>query len=353
MRVDKYLENALIKQDATLVPKQEIVISSRVRLARNLDDKRFPAYMNDGERELLITELKPIITKIEAAGIGKLDFFLLSEIGQLERRVLVEKHLFSLNMAKSTKKGAFAVSGDESLSLLVAEEDHLRIQAILPGLQLREAFTMADLVDDAIAKEVSYAFDDNYGYLTSCPTNVGTGIRASVMLHLPALVLSKQISKVIEAASQVGLIFRGIYGEGSEPLGNLFQISNQVTLGISESEIIQNLQGVVEEVIKLEGTTRQQIMEQSQERFADQIGRTYGILANAIIMSSKEATRRLSDLRLGTSLGMIEGLSPRDVDELFVRTQPGFLQYKAGRVLNEHERDIERAKIIRERIRNK
>lgn len=353
MMVDKYLENALIKQDATVIPKQEVVISSRVRLARNLHDIRFPAHMNDAERELLIDKLKEVISDSEIAAVEKLDFFSLKEIGPLERLALVEKHLFSLNMAESVKDGAFAVSEDESLSLLIGEEDHLRIQAILPGLQLQEAVAKADQIDDAIAKKVTYAFDENYGYLTSCPTNVGTGMRASVMLHLPALVLSKQVNKVIEVAARVGLIFRGIYGEGSEPLGNLFQISNQVTLGMSEVEIIENLQDFVEETIKLEVTRREQVVEQGQEAFADQVGRTFGILTNAIIMSSKEAAKRLSDLRLGASLGMVEGISPRDVDELFVRIQPGFLQYKIGRALNEHERDVERAKVIRERIGNK
>lgn len=353
MKVDKYLENALIKQDATVVPKQEVVISSRIRLARNLYDNRFPMYMNNEERGQLIDKLRDVITNIEITEIGQFDFFALNEIDRLKRRALVEKHLFSLNLANSTEDGAFVVSEDESLSILIAEEDHLRIQAILPGLQLKEAMSKANLIDDAISKEVTYAFDDNYGYLTCCPTNVGTGIRASVMLHLPALVLSKQINKVIEGASQVGLVFRGIYGEGSEPLGNLFQISNQVTLGMSEYEIIENLQAVVEEIIKIERARRQQFMEQSQEKYSDQIVRSYGILANAVIMSSKEATTRLSDLRLGASLGLIDGLSPRDVDEILVRIQPGFLQYKYGRILNEDERDIERARVIRQRIGNK
>ncbi len=353
MKVDKYLRNALIQPYATVVPEQDIVISSRIRLARNLRDYRFPAYMTANEREQLIAKLKQVVANLDIAGIGKLDFFLLREIDQLERQALVEKHLFSLNMANSAEAGAFAVNESESLSLLIAEEDHLRIQAILPGLQLKTASIMADSIDDAIAAVIVYAFDENYGYLTCCPTNVGTGIRASVMLHLPALVISKQIRKVIEAASQVGLVFRGIYGEGSEPLGNLFQISNQVTLGMSEHEIIENLQGVVEQVIELERRGRQQLMEQNREKFTDQIGRTYGILANATIMSSKEATARLSDLRFGASLELVGALSPRDVDELFVQIQPGFLQYQVGRALNEQERDIERANIIRGRIRNR
>ena len=189
MKVDKYLRNALIQPYATVVPEQDIVISSRIRLARNLRDYRFPAYMTANEREQLIAKLKQVVANLDIAGIGKLDFFLLREIDQLERQALVEKHLFSLNMANSAEAGAFAVNESESLSLLIAEEDHLRIQAILPGLQLKTASIMADSIDDAIAAVIVYAFDENYGYLTCCPTNVGTGIRASVMLHLPALVI--------------------------------------------------------------------------------------------------------------------------------------------------------------------
>ncbi len=353
MSVDKYLQSALIGSDADLAPANDIVISSRVRLARNLRDYRFPAHITASERDQLIGELTRIVADLEVDGIGGLDVFAISELGLMERQALVEKHLLSLNIANAVEAGAFAVNEDETVSLMIGEEDHLRIQAILPGLNIREAAELADALDNALCEQVDYAYDEKYGFLTSCPTNVGTGIRASVMLHLPALVVTKQINKIIGAATQVGLTVRGIYGEGSEPLGNLFQISNQVTLGRSEEEIILNLQGVVEQVIELERQRQQELLNNNRSEIVDQIQRNYGILANATIINSKEATERLSDLRLGAALDLIEGLSPRTVDELFVRIQPGYLQYVAGTELNEQERDVERAKIIRNRISNR
>ena len=353
MKVDKYLNNALIGINEKQIPENDIVISSRVRLARNLRDFRFPAYITANEREQLIAELKRVIIETDFAEIGRLDFFEIGELSRMERLALVEKHLLSLDMVNAVEAGAFAVSEDETISLLVAEEDHLRIQAILPGLNLERTAKLADTIDNKIAEKVEYAYDDKFGFLTSCPTNVGTGIRSSVMLHLPALVMTKQINKIIEAAVQVGLTVRGIYGEGSEPLGNLFQVSNQVTLGMSEEEIILNLQGVVEQVIELERKRRQEILTNNRAQFVDQILRNYGILANATIISSKEATVRLSELRLGIALKLIDQLSLRDVDELFVKIQPGYLQYVTGSELNESERDIERAKIIRKRISNR
>ena len=271
MSVDKYLESALIGAMDEQAPANDIVISSRVRLARNLRDYRFPAHISASERDQLIAELTRIIGGIELAGIGELDIFAISELGVMERQALVEKHLISLGLANATEAGAFALNADEAVSILIGEEDHLRIQAILPGLNIKQAAELADALDNALCEQVDYAYDEKYGFLTSCPTNVGTGIRASVMVHLPALVVTKQINKIIEAATQVGLTVRGIYGEGSESVGNLFQISNQVTLGRSEEEIILNLQGVVEQVIELERQRQQELLNNNRTEIVDQI----------------------------------------------------------------------------------
>jgi protein arginine kinase len=205
-------------------------------------------------------------------------------------------------------------------------------------------------LDDIFESQLDYAYDEKRGYLTSCPTNVGTGIRASVMIHLPALVLTQQINRILSAITQVGLAVRGLYGEGSEATGNLFQISNQITLGQSEEEIIDNLYSVVRQIIEHERAARVRLMEESRHRLSDRVNRSYGILSHAIIMDSKEAAQRLSDVRLGIDLGIIKQLSARVLNELMVMTQPGFLQQYAGQKLSPEERDIRRAQLIRERF---
>jgi len=210
---------------------------------------------------------------------------------------------------------------------------------------------LANRIDDIFEAELEYAFDEKRGYLTSCPTNVGTGLRASVMMHLPALVLTQQINRLLSAITQVGLAVRGIYGEGSEAMGNLFQISNQITLGQSEEEILDNLYRVAKQIISHERTARQKLLAESRDRLIDRVNRSYGILANAHIMDSKEAVQRLSDVRLGMDLGLIRtNVTPLVVNELIVMAQPGFLQQLAGGMLSTEERDIRRAEIIRSKL---
>src|SRR5690606_2870971 len=225
-------------------------------------------------------------------------------------QVLVEKHLISPALANESRCGALILDRTESVSIMVNEEDHLRIQCLYSGFQVKEAWDKASRIDDLFEEAVDYAFDETRGYLTSCPTNVGTGIRASVMMHLPALVMTKQINRILQAVTQVGLAVRGLYGEGSEALGNLFQISNQITLGQSEEEIIDNLHNVARQILEHEKAARQRLLAESRIRLEDRICRSYGTLRHAVVMDSKEAAQRLSDVRLGIDLGLIREVPP-------------------------------------------
>jgi protein arginine kinase len=274
----------------------------------------------------------------------------MKDLTDLEKRVLVEKHLISPMLAEESRYGAVLLSKDESVSIMINEEDHIRIQVLFPGLQLEKAWQLANQIDDWLEKHLTFAFDDQHGYLTSCPTNVGTGIRASVMVHLPALAMTQQLSRLLPAITQVGLAVRGIYGEGSEALGQLYQVSNQVTLGQSEEEILSNLQGVVRQIIEHEHVARRRLQEVSPIQLEDRVHRSYGILSHSRIIDSKEAMKRLSDVRLGIDLGLIHGVSANVMNELMVMTQPGFLQQYAGQHLNAEQRDIRRARLIRERL---
>lgn len=223
----------------------EIVISSRMRIARNLEHLPFPMLASLEQSEEVLELLAPVFHEEAAADFGSFQLLKLDEVNELDKKVLVEKHLISPNLANDSRSAAVLLNEDESVSIMINEEDHLRIQCLFPGLQVREAWERATAIDDIFEAAVNYAFDDKRGYLTSCPTNVGTGLRASVMLHLPALVMTHQINRILSAVNQVGLTVRGIYGEGSEAVGNIFQISNQITLGQTESEIIENLHSVV------------------------------------------------------------------------------------------------------------
>ena len=332
----------------------DIVISTRVRVARNLQHLPFPLLATNQQSGEVLDRLTGVLNDgKEFEDLGPLHTIRLDDIDDLDKRVLVEKHLISPNLANESRNGAVILNEDESVSIMINEEDHLRIQCLYPGFQVREAWEKATELDDLFEGKVDYAFDDKRGYLTSCPTNVGTGLRASVMMHLPALVMTQQINRILSAVSQVGLTVRGMYGEGSEAVGNLFQISNQITLGQTESEIIDNLHSVVLQIIEHEKNARERLMNESRLRITDRVMRSYGILSYAAVMESKEAAQRLSDVRLGVDLGLLEGPSVSVMNELNVMTQPGFLQKKYGNTMNPGERDVYRAKLIRETLANK
>jgi protein arginine kinase len=334
-------------------PDSDIVTSSRVRLARNLKDYPFPILATISQNQQVIDQVRGVIDTEEFAKLGSYEVIPLDHVPPLEKRVLVEKHLISPNLANESSNAAVALSKDEGVSIMINEEDHLRIQCLFPGFQLREAWRLADRIDDIFEQSLDLAFDERRGFLTSCPTNVGTGIRASVMMHLPALVITQQINRILGAVNQIGLVVRGIYGEGSEVAGNLFQISNQITLGHSEEEIIDSLYSVARQLIEHERAARHSLLEQSRLQIEDRLCRSYGILANARVIESKEAAVRLSDIRLGIDMGIISDLSPHIMNELMVMIQPGFLQLYAGKELSPEQRDARRAKMIREKLTKK
>jgi protein arginine kinase len=351
MSLQRFINQALSDWMKGGGPEADIVISSRIRLARNLTDIPFPMVATKEQLETVIHRLADILERSKGnEALGRLELVRMDALNALQRKVLVEKHLISPQLAGEARAGAVVLSQNESISIMLNEEDHLRIQCLFPGFQLQEAWNQANSIDDWLEMNLDYAFDEKRGYLTSCPTNVGTGLRASVMVHLPALVMTKQMNRILPAINQLGLVVRGIYGEGSEALGNIFQISNQITLGRSEQEIIEDLGNVVKQLIDQERKARERMMESSRLMLEDKIYRSYGILANARVIESKEAMQRISDVRLGIDLGLLPGVSATILNELIVLTQPGFLQQYAGQMLSPEERDIRRAKLIRERL---
>ncbi|WP_096156020.1 MULTISPECIES: protein arginine kinase [Bacillus] len=348
MSLEKFLNLALSSWMNDEGPASDIVLSSRVRLARNLEDINYPTVASNEESKGIVE----LLTKemVESALFKELELVTISDLKPVEKRVLVEKHLISPHLAEDSPYGACLLSQDESISIMLNEEDHIRIQCLFPGLQLEEALIVAQELDDAIEEKVDYAFDEKYGYLTSCPTNVGTGLRASVMMHLPALVLTQQMNRIVPAINQLGLVVRGIYGEGSEALGNIFQISNQITLGKSEEDIVEDLLSVVNQLITQERSAREALLKTSHIQLEDRVFRSYGVLVNSRIIETKEAAKCLSDVRLGIDLGLIKQVSKTILNELMIVTQPGFLQQYAGGPLRPNERDIRRATLIRERL---
>ncbi|WP_374987793.1 protein arginine kinase [Paenibacillus sp. R14(2021)] len=331
-------------------PDADVVISSRIRIARNLTGHPFPMLATTQQAHDVMEQLTAVADTDKLQEYGEFETIELAHLSELERRVLVEKHLISPNLANESRSGAVLLSENEAVSIMVNEEDHLRIQCLYPGFQIKEAWGLASRIDDIFEEEMDYAFDERRGYLTSCPTNVGTGIRSSVMMHLPGLVLTQQINRILSAITQVGLAVRGIYGEGSEAVGNLFQISNQITLGQTEGEIIENLHNVVRQIIEHERAARQRLLEDSRIRVEDRIQRSFGILSHAMIMDSKEAAQRLSDVRLGIDLGLIQTVTPQVMNEMMVLTQPGFLQQVFHEKMTPEQRDIRRAELIRKHL---
>lgn len=346
-----FLQNAMSEWMRVKGAESDVIFSSRVRIARNIAHVPFPILSTASQSEEVIHLIEQALQQPDVPEILQgAELIQMADLTELQKRVLVEKHLISPHLAEESTAGAVLFSQDESVSIMVNEEDHIRIQCLFPGFQLGKAWQLASQIDDWLEKHMPFAFDESCGYLTSCPTNVGTGIRASVMIHLPALAMTQQLSRFIPAITQVGLAVRGIYGEGSEAIGNLYQVSNQVTLGQSEVEIINKLQGVVYQMIDHEKQAREHLLGMSKVQLEDRVNRSFGILAHSRIIDSKEAMKRLSDVRLGVDLGLLTGVASSVMNELMVLIQPGFLQQYAGEYLGAEERDIRRAEIIRERF---
>jgi len=326
----------------------KIVISSRVRLARNLDGIPFPGWAGKREREEV---LKLSARSISACPILKNALSLeLNKLSALDRQFLVERYLISREFAESKIERAAVIGEKEMVSLMINEEDHLRLQSLHSGFEIEEAWRLVSQVDDEIGKRVKYAFSDHWGFLTACPTNCGTGLRASAMLHLPALVMTKQINKVFQVLSKVGVAVRGFYGEGTQASGNFFQISNQITLGQSEEEIIDNLERIIRQIIDHEEKAREILLKKSRFELEDKVGRAYGILEYSHIMNSQEALELLSLFRLGVDIGIITKISIESQNKLLIIIQPAHLQKMEGRDLTPAERDKKRAEVIKKVI---
>jgi protein arginine kinase len=329
-------------------PHHQIVVSSRVRLARNLKGAAFPGWAKKTERAAILEKIRPVVEELPEMG----EAYSLScqELTALEKQVLVERHLISREHAFRGVGSAVVMNRRQTLSIMINEEDHLRMQALRSGLQLRAAYKAINKVDSELEERLDFAFDPTLGYLTACPSNVGTGMRASAMLHVPGLVLSEQINQVIQAVNKIGLAVRGLYGEGTEALGNLFQISNQTTLGEKEEDIIDRLQKVILQIIEHEQNARQTLIQRRPKTLLDNVGRSYGILRHAYSMSSKEALNLLSLAKLGFDLGFYPNDMRGLADELFMETQPAHLQKDWHEKLAAEERDALRAEIVRKKF---
>ncbi|MEJ6570438.1 MAG: protein arginine kinase [Akkermansiaceae bacterium] len=325
-----------------------IVLTSRIRLARNITGSPFPGWAHKEERIDILPLLRE---KIEELPEMKDAFsHQLSELSSVQKQVLVERHLISREQAARSDGSAAVVNRSQTLSVMINEEDHLRLQSIRSGLHLREAYELIAEVDAQLEKTLPYAFDHELGYLTACPTNVGTGLRASAMLHLPGLVISDHIGQVIQAVGKLGLAVRGIFGEGTESLGHLFQISNQSTLGESEDDIISRLERVIQRVRDQERHARLKLVEDDPQMIADKISRAYGLLKYAYVIDSKEALTHLSLIRLGADMGCFPKDAIKLCDSLLMDIEPAHLQHLADRKLSPEERDTIRAEIIRSRL---
>ncbi|MDD3852667.1 MAG: protein arginine kinase [Syntrophomonadaceae bacterium] len=330
-------------------PESNIVISSRVRLARNLQNMPFPQRLHEKTGLEIINLIKKAWQADDKFLLKDMDWLGFDQLSELDRTILMEKHLVSPGHAQSSKSyNGLLVNHDGSISIMINEEDHLRIQCLLPGLQVQECLQQANEVDDILEERLDIAFDEQRGYLTSCPTNVGTGMRASVMLHLPAIAITGQLNQLVHHINQLGMIVRGIYGEGSEATGNFFQLSNQITLGQMEHDIGSNLVAMTRQIVQQEQILRDNLNRHMRIQIEDRVGRAYGVLTNARMITSNEALTHLSDLRLGVDLGIIEDISLSVLNELMVAIRPAHLQRIAGSQMDALSRDVNRAKVIKE-----
>lgn len=332
-------------------PNSDIVISSRVRYARNIAGFPFVGQANRRQRfEVLELARAQIINNRLADNIYWVD---LPSATELDKQLLVERHLISQPHARADDDAprSVAISADETFAIMVNEEDHLRIQVLRSGMQLAEAISQIDRIDDILEEKLDYAYSKRFGYLTACPTNVGTGVRVSVMLHLPALKLTNEIDKVRRAARDMHLAVRGLFGEGSEALGDLYQVSNQTTLGKTETEILADFEHtVVPQIIAYEQQSRQSLLRQREAQLDDKVWRAWAVLSHARVLRTEETLELLSYLRLGVNLGRIDKVDIRTINELFLLTQPAHLQRLSGCEMDAPTRRVARAKLIRQRL---
>jgi protein arginine kinase len=330
-------------------PHADLVLSTRVRLARNLQGHAFSNRMRDLEREQVFDRVRRACERSAIKGGITLD---LSALAPLSRKVLLERHLISREMVGGSggapARGSGLVVGPrDAVGVMINEEDHLRMQVLLSGLRLREAHQTVDRLDEDLGGQLPFAYHQEFGFLTSCPTNAGTGLRASILIHLPGLVLTKEIGRILQGITQVGLTFRGLYGEGSEVVGNFFQVSNQTTLGKSEDDLVEHLEKMVSQVIQYETRARRVLLRDAPTVIEDKIWRAYGLLRYARSLSFDEVMNLLSGVRLGVSMNLLSGLRVYTLNKIMIYAQSAHLEQAAGRALSEAERDAHRAEYVR------
>jgi len=347
MKIDELLTkpSEWVRSDS---PNSKIVMTSRVRLARNLRHVPFPGWAKKPDRQRALDLMRPVVEALPEMASCFSDS--LDNLAALDKQMLVERHLISREHAAKNAGSGIVINDKETICVMINEEDHLRMQAIKSGLQLKSVFKTIDKVDTELEEQLDFAFSPRLGYLTACPTNVGTGMRASAMVHLPAMVLSDQINQVVQAVNKLGLAVRGLYGEGTEALGNFFQVSNQTTLGEREADVIERLNKVILQIIEHEENARCTLLEKKPRLVYDQVGRSYGILSQAHTISSKESLNLLSLMRMGVDLELLPAATRTIVDELFIAVQPAHVQRIAERKLTAEERDNSRAELIRQRL---
>ncbi len=327
--------------------ESDVVVSSRIRLARNIIEYPFETRCSKKENEEIVNKIKEVLPSI---GYG-LKILKLKDMDDITKMSLVEKRLVSPDFVMNKNDiGAIAINEEENICIMINEEDHLRLQVFAPGFEIEELLKLMVEIDTKFGKALNYAYNDKYGYLTACPTNVGTGMRVSVMVHLPALTKTGNIQKVLHIINNFGMNIRGIYGEGSKAAGDMYQISNKQTLGVSEEEIINNMKIIVEKIIEQERLARKYLAKHSIE-LEDKVYRSFGIISNCKKISSEEAREILSDVKLGTDLGIIKELDDLKVKKLYLYTKPANLQKYLGEVNDNYERDIKRAEVIKNIIK--
>lgn len=330
-----------------------VAISSRIRLSRNLAGVPFPAAATVESAATVLEEVRYAVLHSPMLNSPKPLFFEISQLDEIEKQLLSERRLVSRELLESKIPSAVAVSSDESCAVMINEEDQIRMQCLQPGFELKQCWQSISRLDDELGKDLEYAWEENLGYLTSCPTNVGTGMRASVMLHLPGLVMTDQIGATVHGIGKLGLAVRGICGEGSDNLGSLYQISNQATLGECEENIVEQLSAVIRQVIEYERKARKNLLVHDRFTLLDHVGRSFGILQNSYKLSVSEALESLSGIRLGVELGLFKHIKTDTVNELFMELNPGHLQLRSALALPESELDLLRAKLFRSKLREK
>ena len=328
----------------------DIVVSSRVRLARNLKTHKFLTRATNEERRTIESFVSERLDAVSM--VPSLRYFPLHNLETVDRQLLVERHLISSEHANGEGERGVAISGDETFSLMVNEEDHLRLQVLRAGLNFDDAWAQIEPIDKALEQVLPYAWHKRYGYLTCCPTNIGTALRVSVMMHLPAAAMSKQMDKVLQSLSRLNFTVRGFFGEGTQPVGDLFQVSNQITLGTSEGEILHEMKSIVPQIIEFERTWRQKLQDDQAVMLQDKVWRALGTLKVARTISSEETLEQLSAVRLGAHLGLLEKIPTDVLNEIFIFSQPAHLQKSANRTLDPADRDKLRAGYIRERFKD-